>query len=76
MLTILISLQCQSRSRECIYTPSRRGGPRCRKKARAALDAAEEEVKHIPDNVYAMLSQEPADTPLDREFASFQLNKF
>lgn len=60
--------QCQSRSRDCIYTPSRRGGPRCRKKPRAPRDAADdEEPKHIPDDIYAMLSQEPADAPRDRE---------
>ncbi|KAJ4419479.1 hypothetical protein N0V82_004924 [Gnomoniopsis sp. IMI 355080] len=41
--------------------PVKRGGPRCRKKTRAHQDAPEEEVKHIPDNIYAMLSQEPAD---------------
>ncbi|CAN8105516.1 unnamed protein product [Discula destructiva] len=56
---------CQSRSRECIYTPSRRGGPRARKKPRPPRDATEDEVRQIPDNVYAMLSQEPVDAPRD-----------
>lgn len=58
-------LQCQSRSRDCVYTPSRRGGPRCRKKPRPGRS---DEPKQLPDDVFAMLSQEPADVPRDREF--------
>lgn len=58
------SLQCQSRSRDCVYTPSRRGGPRCRKKPRPGRS---DEPKQLPDDVFALLSQEPADVPRDRK---------
>lgn len=75
--------QCQSRSRECIYTPSRRGGPRARKKPRmtrdanaahAAAHAADDELeleglepRQIPDDVFAMLAQEPTTAQRQRE---------
>lgn len=47
-----------------MYTPSRRGGPRCRKKPRPGRS---DEPKQLPDDVFALLSQEPADVPRDRE---------
>ncbi|KAL2284140.1 hypothetical protein FJTKL_09122 [Diaporthe vaccinii] len=53
---------CQSRSRDCVYTPSRRGGPRCRKKPRPGRS---DEPKQLPDDVFALLSQESADVPRD-----------
>ncbi|ROV91194.1 hypothetical protein VMCG_09330 [Cytospora schulzeri] len=52
--------RCQSRTRECVYTPSRRGGPRVRKRAWAGQN---DELKQMPDDVLAMLSQGPADVP-------------
>lgn len=51
---------CQNRSRECIYTPSRRGGPRIRKRP---LPSPDHELKPLPEDVLAMLSQGPADVP-------------
>ncbi|KAK2608271.1 hypothetical protein N8I77_006892 [Diaporthe amygdali] len=42
----------------------RRGGPRCRKKPRTGRS---DEPKQLPDDVFALLSQEPADVPRDRE---------
>ncbi|KAK7739740.1 hypothetical protein SLS53_005710 [Cytospora paraplurivora] len=50
----------KKKSRDCVYTPSRRGGPRSRKKPWVGLD---EQLKQLPDDVLAMLSQEPADAP-------------
>ncbi|KUI64443.1 hypothetical protein VM1G_11237 [Cytospora mali] len=47
-------------SRECVYTPSRRGGPRSRKKQWVGQD---DELQKLPDNVLAMLSQGPTDLP-------------
>lgn len=47
-----------------MYTPSRRGGPRCRKKPRPGRS---DEPKQLPDDVFALLSQESADVPRDRE---------
>ncbi|POS73014.1 hypothetical protein DHEL01_v208588 [Diaporthe helianthi] len=58
---------CQSRSRDCVYTPSRRGGPRSRKKPRPGRSG---EPKQLPDDVLALLSQEPTDVP--REPISIQ----
>ncbi|KKY31140.1 putative c6 zinc finger domain-containing protein [Diaporthe ampelina] len=40
----------------------RRGGPRCRKKPRPGRS---DEPKQLPDDVFALLSQEPADVPRD-----------
>ncbi|KAF3763401.1 hypothetical protein M406DRAFT_347123 [Cryphonectria parasitica EP155] len=57
---------CQNRNRECVYLPSRRGGPRPRKKPRPEMDVTDvtdEDPNQIPSDVFTVLSQEPADAP-------------
>ncbi|PSR80082.1 hypothetical protein BD289DRAFT_76525 [Coniella lustricola] len=54
---------CQSRTRECVYLPSRRGGPRCRKKHRPDQDVIQDPPKPLPENVLAVLSQESTNSP-------------
>ena len=58
--------QCQSRCRECVYKPSRRGGPRGRRKPRLSEESAQpgEGISSEMDNV---VRDEMPDVPLERE---------